>query len=994
MIINNLDNSEKARFQKIFDNKALQAKIIIAPKKVDLKDFLYHHPVFRSNVVFGASSEQGHSSSETQTVSHNTKMTLYSAKKALDFADSINMYFKFQPDKKQVDAAASLYNGDDTIVTAPTGTGKTLIAEYVIKKNLAEGKDTIYTTPLKALSNEKYRDFCKMFGEENVGLLTGDIKINTSAPIQVMTTEIYRNKLMGESPESLAKQTKHLATVIYDEFHMMNDPERGEVWETSVMYTPPHVQQLALSATANNDKAVTDWFSRSLAEKKRKEGIDSLREARLIHVSPKERHVPLKYFMYDDNEQKNFPLIIEKYNFQKICEAAKPDASEPLFELQKEVLQQISKKAGGEGTVEHGVQVLSEKLSFKDGAVKVERMEKDLKEKLGFEETEAQRIASLLQDRSERIQNPILTEHFNVKGKKSKDSGTKAYKVLIKPSEINNNASKKKLGQAGLALLKLVENEKCEPKEKMKFALKRLLAITGGQDMPAAAFENKLVSSGIAREAAAQITEGLQTKVISDAEQSPEIRLAKVLVKEEKDPVLFFRFSKRDCDELRKEFLQTGESLLSIDEKKKAEAIIKKHLDKGAYLGVNEYSDDLLTGVAVHHAGKMPGYKELVEELAQNKLIKLVFTTETIGMGINVPAKTAVLTEVSKYCGVDEENKPLYRDLASNEFHQMTGRAGRRGYDYIGNVIIMPDKKHPPESLYKMATAPADNLISNFKPKYSFISHFVTLTKYATNIEESVDRSFLRESLVGGELNPDVVVKGVKDKFKKMSQVVTDAEMGFFKGEDGNLTPTIKGHIATKAMGIHELLFASLMTEAPLEKLAPQQLAVVACALTEGNPKTSTLPVFFDDKTTGVLNQIDGIKEKIRSKEAEAGLEERKIEPNRYEAQFVEKWVQESELTPIDLWEKVVKQDMAKAKDFDEGDLFKTVNRTAEVVKQIKDVADSIIENPKKYDGGEALVEKMKIISQNAKEAFQILKKPPVFDTIENEAAKAAKQIR
>jgi superfamily II RNA helicase len=107
------------------------------------------------------------------------------------------------PDDTQLRSARSLYEGDNTVCIAPTGVGKTAIANYVITKNLNEGKKTYYTTPLKALSNDKYREFCKIYGEENVGLLTGDIKLKKDAPVLIMTTEIYRNILIGEDENDL-----------------------------------------------------------------------------------------------------------------------------------------------------------------------------------------------------------------------------------------------------------------------------------------------------------------------------------------------------------------------------------------------------------------------------------------------------------------------------------------------------------------------------------------------------------------------------------------------------------------------------------------------------------------------------------------------------------------------------------------------------------------------------------------------------------------------
>ena len=122
------------------------------------------------------------------------------------FDDTVEKCFSpYTPDPYQLEAARNLHSKVSTMVTAPTGTGKTLIAEYIIRRNMAEGKRTFYTTPLKALTNDKYREFCERFGPKNVGIMTGDIKHNVGAPIVIMTTEIYRNTLLGNKDMNLIK---------------------------------------------------------------------------------------------------------------------------------------------------------------------------------------------------------------------------------------------------------------------------------------------------------------------------------------------------------------------------------------------------------------------------------------------------------------------------------------------------------------------------------------------------------------------------------------------------------------------------------------------------------------------------------------------------------------------------------------------------------------------------------------------------------------------
>ena len=131
----------------------------------------------------------------------------------------------FELDPFQKKAISWIDQEHSVLVSAPTGAGKTLIAEYAIDKAMDRNERVIYTAPIKALSNQKYRDFRAQYGEEQVGILTGDVSINPDAPILIMTTEIYRNSLF-ESMDRIHK----ISWVIFDEVHYLDDPERGTVW--------------------------------------------------------------------------------------------------------------------------------------------------------------------------------------------------------------------------------------------------------------------------------------------------------------------------------------------------------------------------------------------------------------------------------------------------------------------------------------------------------------------------------------------------------------------------------------------------------------------------------------------------------------------------------------------------------------------------------------------------------------------------------------------
>ncbi|MBD0335926.1 MAG: DEAD/DEAH box helicase, partial [Cyanobacteria bacterium Co-bin13] len=170
--------------------------------------------------------------------------------------------FPFPLDEFQLQAVESLDQGKSVVVCAPTGSGKTLIGEYAIYRALDHGKRVFYTTPLKALSNQKLRDFRNQFGPENVGLLTGDSSINRDAPVVVMTTEIFRNMLYGTRIGETGTTLQEVEAVVLDECHYMNDRQRGTVWEESIIYCPPEIQLLALSATVENSDQLTDWLQK------------------------------------------------------------------------------------------------------------------------------------------------------------------------------------------------------------------------------------------------------------------------------------------------------------------------------------------------------------------------------------------------------------------------------------------------------------------------------------------------------------------------------------------------------------------------------------------------------------------------------------------------------------------------------------------------------------------------------------------------------------
>ncbi|CAA9555440.1 MAG: FIG005666: putative helicase [uncultured Thermomicrobiales bacterium] len=195
--------------------------------------------------------------------------------------DQFNVFYPFPLDTFQREAIRTLLHGDSVMVAAPTGSGKTVVAEFGIYDAFRRTGRVLYTAPIKALSNQKFRDLRTIYGAD-VGLLTGDISENRDARIIVMTTEILRNMLL-QTPWEL----DDVECIIFDEIHYLADPDRGTTWEESIILCPDHIQLICLSATVTNASEIAGWIGRTH------------RDIRLI--THNERPVPLAlYYFYED----------------------------------------------------------------------------------------------------------------------------------------------------------------------------------------------------------------------------------------------------------------------------------------------------------------------------------------------------------------------------------------------------------------------------------------------------------------------------------------------------------------------------------------------------------------------------------------------------------------------------------------------------------------------------------------------------------------------
>ncbi len=195
-------------------------------------------------------------------------------------APTTEMYRGLRLHPFQQKALDAIRRGSSVLVAAPTGAGKTMVADFAIEQAMAEGRRIFYTAPVKALSNQKYRDFRGVLGDDRVGIMTGDVTINAGAPLLIMTTEVFRNTIF-EDPRNL--DDGH--AVIFDEIHYLDDKERGTVWEESIIFAPKHIRIVGLSATIPNIDELAEWMR-------------EVRGTSVEVVIREERPVPLRHFVF------------------------------------------------------------------------------------------------------------------------------------------------------------------------------------------------------------------------------------------------------------------------------------------------------------------------------------------------------------------------------------------------------------------------------------------------------------------------------------------------------------------------------------------------------------------------------------------------------------------------------------------------------------------------------------------------------------------------
>ena len=734
--------------------------------------------------------------------------------------------FPFELDEFQKKACEYIDDGKSVVVCAPTGAGKTVIAQHAIHRALEQGKRIFYTTPLKALSNQKYYDFGEKYGVDKVGLLTGDTSINRNAQIVVMTTEVFRNMLYGTNFGAVADNMKEVQYVVLDEVHYMNDEQRGTVWEESIIYCPVNVQIIALSATVANADELTDW-------------INSV-HSRTELVDTDFRPVPLKFYYFDSSQPtKLLPLLT------------------PSGQLNKKI--KPEKRLYGKK--------LQNKRSF------VKDIVRNLKE------------------------NDML-------------------------------------------------------------------------------------------------------------------------------PAIYFTFSRKKCDEQMEKCASL--ELITRGEQAQIKQFVDEYIAENPHLYNNKHLEYLYNGVASHHAGLLPAWKNLVEKLFQKGLIKVVFATETLAAGINMPARSTVISSTSK------RTDSGHRMLTASEFLQMSGRAGRRGMDEVGYVVIVGTQFQSPEEVAELVLSDANPLESRFSPSYSMVlnllqrfsldeakelilksfgyfsagSRLQPLLKLREQLENDISsRNFicpnrlsdkelfeydkLRHLYVQNRQTYKKICKQERSKNRPLSQeaiqfgketkALLNEMHGYpcdncklYKKHSKNVEiisrfsvrlnkldkeierqrdifwnkflshrsvlidlgyllddyPTSKGVTTSQIRSENELFIAEIIFSNVLENLTPAQLAAVICAITTEDLRIDIPYLPISEPVRKTLNQIRNIRRKLE-KVQNRYLVDAPMYINPYFSSLIELWVEGAE------WQTITEQI-----DMGEGDIVRSFKRVVDVLRQFTTIAN------------------------------------------------------
>ena len=572
--------------------------------------------------------------------------------------EQLQKYFPFPLDSWQIAAGTSLLADHNVICCAPTGAGKTVVGEMALHIAMERNTKAIYTTPLKALSNQKFGEMRQIFGGDKVGLSTGDISIRRGSDVTIMTTEVYRNmawraktgtaslsdEVGGDDIQIDKSQLLESARldeyadlssnsiVVLDEFHYMGQKGRGSTWEESVIFTPQHTQIVGLSATLPNAHRLAAWM----------ESVTG-RKSVLIEAGGK-RPVPLRYYFATKRDFS--PLFRD--------EAAGPGADHGLLGLRGDGVTKTTKKLKtmkeqgrfaidnnalprgldlhpklqtsmerSIASIDRRIQKIVERESYDDyGSFISNREKRRMKENML--KTELKKSVPSIATLIRRLQDSdLLPAIFFIFSRKGCDNAAQILCDSLKSAD---------------------EPKDKKPKIKKKYRKGKMIGRGKGRGRGRRTSNNNDWDLNEDELAMVQDVDGrnfraeLLDQLLSDAFDATSTERYKPTGVYD-DTFL--------SDENIQYYADIG--LLTFDEVKNvAYRVLKFNMENEEIEFGNDTVEQILCGIGSHHAGLLPAHKAFTETLFRLELMKVVFATETLAAGINMPARTTVICSMAK----------------------------------------------------------------------------------------------------------------------------------------------------------------------------------------------------------------------------------------------------------------------------------------------------------------------------------------------------------
>ncbi len=594
---------------------------------------------------------------------------------------------EFVLDEFQRRAIEHLDAGRSVLVSAPTGSGKTVVADHAVDLALAAGRRAFYTTPIKALSNQKYRDLRSRLGPQRVGLLTGDNVIAGDADVVVMTTEVLRNMLYAEAVDA------RLGAVVLDEVHFLQDPYRGPVWEEVILHLPPDVVLVCLSATVSNHQELGDWL-------KQERGPTAV-------VEESRRPVPLTNLYAVGRRRSDsvqlVPTLVD----------GRPNPEGRRFDLPA-------------ASQDH-------------------------------------RGADRPQRRGPR----------GAGGSGGRGPGGAGGSGGRGPGGAGGSGGSGRGGSSG--------------------AGRRGTRGSGG--------------AGRRGQSRSLWRPPRRVDLLDELEQRGLL------------PVIWFVFSRKGCDQAVARLVRDGARYTDDAESGRIDDLVEARLASLeeadlAALGARRWADRLRLGIASHHAGMVPVFKETVEQCFAEGLVKVVFATETLALGVNMPARSVVIDKPVKYDG--QSTVPL----SAAQYTQFTGRAGRRGIDEAGWAVALWSPDSTFEQVAQLAASRSFELRSAFRPTYNMVAGLL-MRMPADEARDLMGRSFGQYQADAGSSRVDLA-----RRFDGVAAVLRE------RGHLDGWTLTASGSLVSCIFHEADLAVAEALSGGLLDGLAPPELASVLSAFT------------------------------------------------------------------------------------------------------------------------------------------------------------------